>query len=148
MKNKKMKKLYAIFGGNFNPIHYGHIYSSERLSKEISISKIIFLPNNNPPHRKKTKTSIIDRIKMIKLAINDNPLFQISYLETKKKHIFYTVETLKKIRMNIGISQSLCLIIGEDNLQNLYLWKDWKKILLYSHLLICPRIHIKKKIVN
>lgn len=140
-----MKKLYAIFGGNFDPIHYGHIYSSEKLSKEIFIKKIIFLPNNNPPHREKTKTSIIDRIKMIKLAINKNPLFQISYLETKKKQIFYTIDTLKKIRIKIGYLQSLCFIIGEDNLQNLYLWKNWKDILLYSHLLICPRKHIKKK---
>lgn len=139
-----MKKLYAIFGGNFDPIHYGHIYSSEKLLKEISIKKIIFLPNNNPPHRKNTKTSIVDRIKMIKLAINKNSLFQISYLETKKKQIFYTIDTLKKIRIQIGLLQSLCFIIGEDNLQNLHLWKNWKEILSYSHLLICPRIHIKK----
>jgi len=80
-----MIKLYAVFGGNFDPIHNGHIYLSEQLAKEIYIKKIILLPNHNPPHRDKTETSITDKIKMIKLAIFNNPLFKISYLETKKK---------------------------------------------------------------
>ncbi|QCI21731.1 nicotinate-nucleotide adenylyltransferase [Buchnera aphidicola (Hyadaphis tataricae)] len=135
-----MNKLYAIFGGNFDPIHYGHILSVNNLAKEISINHIIFLPNNNPPHREKTKTSIIDRINMIKIAIKKNTLFKISYLETKKKQIFYTINTLKKIRKNIGFSASLCLIIGQDHLQHLHLWKDWQEILRFSHLLILPRI--------
>ncbi|AWI49532.1 nicotinate-nucleotide adenylyltransferase [Buchnera aphidicola] len=139
-----MKEIYAIFGGNFDPIHYGHIISAEKLSREISIKKIILLPNYGPPHRSKTKTSIIDRLKMIKFAIKDNKLFTISYLETKKNTTFYTIETLKKIRKKIGYLQPLCFIIGEDNLNNLNIWKDWKKILSLSHLLICPRIHIKK----
>ena len=139
-----MKEIYAIFGGNFDPIHYGHITSAEKLSHEISIKKIILLPNCGPPHRSKTKTSIIDRLKMIKFAIKDNKLFTISYLETKKNTTFYTIETLKKIRKKIGYLQPLCFIIGEDNLNNLNIWKDWKKILSLSHLLICPRIHIKK----
>ncbi|QCI17832.1 nicotinate-nucleotide adenylyltransferase [Buchnera aphidicola (Acyrthosiphon lactucae)] len=143
-----MEKLHAIFGGNFDPIHYGHIYSAEKLAKEISIEKIIFLPNNCPPHRDKTKTSIIDKIKMIKLAIQNNPLFQISYLETKKNNFFYTIDTLKKIRKTISYSRPLCFIIGEDNLKKFYLWKDWKKILLYCHLLICPRKHKKNDIIK
>jgi len=143
-----MKKLHAIFGGNFDPIHYGHIHTAEKLAQEINIEKIIFLPNNYPPHRKVTETSIIDKIKMIKLAINHSSLFQISYLETKKNNFYYTIDTLTKIRKKIGYLRPLCFIIGEDNLQNLYLWKDWQKIILCAHLLICPRTHIKKKIMN
>ncbi|ADP67418.1 nicotinate (nicotinamide) nucleotide adenylyltransferase [Buchnera aphidicola] len=140
-----MKKLCAIFGGNFDPIHYGHINLAEKLAKDISIKKIILLPNNYPPHRKKTQTSISDKIKMIKLAIHNNPLFEISYLETKKNNIFYTIDTLKKIRKKISHLEPLCFIIGEDNLQTFYLWKNWREILLYSHLLIYPRKHKKQK---
>lgn len=139
-----MKKIYAVFGGNFDPIHYGHITSAEKLAQEISIKKIILLPNNRPPHRSETKTSIIDKLKMIKFAINGKKLFKISYLETKKNKTFYTIETLKKIREEIGYIKSLCFIMGEDNLNNLNTWKDWKKILSLSHLLIFPRRHIKK----
>lgn len=143
-----MKKLYAIFGGNFDPIHYGHLCMAQNLANEICIEKIIFLPNNNPPHREKSKTSIIDRLKMIKMAINNNALFKISYLETKKIKCFYTIDTLKKIRKIIGYSRPLCFIIGEDNLQNFNLWKDWENILSYSHLLVCPRTHKKKVTIN
>lgn len=138
-----MKEIYAIFGGNFDPIHYGHILSAENLAKEISIKKIILLPNQNPPHRSKTKTSLKHKIKMIEYAIKDNNLFEISLLETTKKK-FYTIDTLKKIRLKIGFLKPLCFIIGEDNLNNLNLWKNWKEILSYVHLLILPRHTIKK----
>ncbi|CAL4324474.1 nicotinate-nucleotide adenylyltransferase [Buchnera aphidicola] len=139
-----MKKIYAILGGNFNPIHNGHIYSVQNIAKEINIKKIILLPNHHPPHRNITKTSLQDKINMIKLAINHNNLFTISYLETNYQKIFYTIDTLKKIRKKIGYYTSLCFIIGEDNLQYLYHWKEWKKILYFTHLLILPRQCIKK----
>jgi len=147
IKKLKMKKLHVIFGGNFDPIHYGHIYSAEKLAQKLSIKKIILLPNNNPPHRDQTKTSITDKINMIKLAIRHHSLFEVSYLETERKHIFFTIDTLKKIRKKIGFVQSLCFIIGEDNFYKFTLWKDWKTILSYSHLLICPRKYAKKKTI-
>ncbi|WP_261979359.1 nicotinate (nicotinamide) nucleotide adenylyltransferase, partial [Buchnera aphidicola] len=140
-----MKTLHGIFGGNFDPIHNGHIHLARRLAQEMYIEKIIFLPNNNPPHRIKNKTSIIDKINMIKLAINDYSLFEISYLETHNHHIFYTIDTLKKIREKINYSRPLCFIMGEDNLEYFHLWKDWDKILLYVHLVVCPRKYKKKK---
>lgn len=136
-----MNKLYVIFGGSFNPIHYGHIYFAKALIKKIPIKKILFLPNNKHPN-KKTKISIIDKLNMIKLSIENNSFFHISYLESKK-NVFYTIDTLKKIRKNIGQLEPLCFIMGYDNLQNLNLWKDWKSILLFSHLLILPRKCVK-----
>lgn len=138
-----MKEIYAVFGGNFDPIHYGHIISAERLAKEILIKKIILLPNRNPPHRSKTPTSLKHKLKMIEYVIKNNNLFELSLLETKKK-VSYTIETLQKIRSKIGFLQPLCFIIGEDNLNNLNIWKNWKEILSYAHLLILPRKSIKK----
>lgn len=84
-----MKEIYAIFGGNFDPIHYGHLISAKNLAKEISIKKIILLPNHYPPHRNKTTTSLKDKIKMIKYATKNDNLFEISLLETTKKKILY-----------------------------------------------------------
>lgn len=84
-----MKEIYAILGGNFDPIHYGHILSAEKLAKEISIKKIILLPNQNPPHRSKTKTPLKHKLKMMEYAIKNNNLFEISLLETKKKNFLY-----------------------------------------------------------
>ncbi|QIE02136.1 nicotinate-nucleotide adenylyltransferase [Buchnera aphidicola] len=139
-----MKKVYGIFGGNFDPIHYGHIYLAKKLRELVCIDKIIFLPNHYPPHRTRTQTSIVDKINMIKLAIHKYPSFQISYLEAYANHICYTVDTLKKIRKKINYSTSLCFIIGEDHLNTLHLWKNWKQILFYVHLIICPRNYKKK----
>lgn len=82
---------------------------------------------------------------MIKLAIKNNYLFTISILESKDKRIFYTIDTLKKIRKKIGYLKPLFFIIGQDNLELFDTWKDWKKILLLTHLIILPRKCTEKK---
>ncbi|XBC37545.1 MAG: hypothetical protein U0T58_02040 [Buchnera aphidicola (Meitanaphis elongallis)] len=81
-----MNSLYAVLGGTFNPIHYGHIITSEALAKKIFLEKIILLPNYTNLYRP-SNILIKHKINMIKLAIKDKPLFQINYLEIKKKYL-------------------------------------------------------------
>ncbi|XBC38057.1 MAG: adenylyltransferase/cytidyltransferase family protein [Buchnera aphidicola (Floraphis choui)] len=81
-----MTSSYAILGGTFNPIHYGHIITSKILAKKINLKKIILLPNYISLYQSKSNVSIKHRIKMIKLAIKGQPLFIINYIEIKKKY--------------------------------------------------------------
>ncbi|XBC39114.1 MAG: adenylyltransferase/cytidyltransferase family protein [Buchnera aphidicola (Nurudea shiraii)] len=81
-----MAKLYALLGGTFNPIHYGHIITSEILAKKINLKKIILLPRYINLYKTQYKILTKHRIEMIKLAIKNNKLlFDINYLEIKKK---------------------------------------------------------------
>ncbi len=132
-------KLYAILGGTFDPIHYGHLHLANSLIKKLSLSKIIFMPNHIPPHRPQPKASAKQRVAMIKYAIENNALFAVDELELKKTTPSYTIETLKTIRKHITPEQPLAFIVGQDVLLTLSTWHQWQSLIDYCHLVICQR---------
>lgn len=116
-------KKYGIFGGTFNPIHYGHLMICEYLKEELGLDEIIFIPTGNPPH-KDLDVSARARYDMVKLAIESNPGFEISDIETKRVKLSYTVDTVIELK-KIYKEEKLFFLIGLDTLFQL---KTWKKI--------------------
>lgn len=116
-------KKYGIFGGSFNPIHYGHLMICEYIKEEMGLDKVIFIPTGNPPH-KEIGVSAEDRYEMVKLAISPNPDFEISDIETTRVNLSYTVDTIRELK-KIYKKEKLYFLIGLDSLFQL---KTWKKI--------------------
>lgn len=116
-------KKYGIFGGSFNPIHYGHLMICEYIKEEMGLDKVIFIPTGNPPH-KDLGVSAEDRYEMVKLAISPNPDFEISDIETTRVNLSYTVDTIRELK-EIYKEEKLYFLIGLDSLFQL---KTWKKI--------------------
>ena len=116
-------KKYGIFGGSFNPIHYGHLMICEYIKEEMGLDKVIFIPTGNPPH-KDLEVSAKDRYEMVKTAISPNPDFEISDIETTRVNLSYTVDTIRKLK-KIYKEEKLYFLIGLDSLFQL---KTWKKI--------------------
>ena len=116
-------KKYGIFGGSFNPIHYGHLMICEYIKEEMGLDKVIFIPTGNPPH-KDLGVSAEDRYEMVKLAISPNPDFEISDIETTRINLSYTVDTIRELK-KIYKEEKLYFLIGLDSLFQL---KTWKKI--------------------
>ena len=116
-------KKYGIFGGSFDPIHYGHLMICEYIKEEMGLDKVIFIPTGNPPH-KDLGVSAEDRYEMVKLAISPNPDFEISDIETTRVNLSYTVDTIRELK-EIYKEEKLYFLIGLDSLFQL---KTWKKI--------------------
>ena len=116
-------KKYGIFGGSFNPIHYGHLMICEYIKEEMGLDKVIFIPTGNPPH-KDLGVSAEDRYEMVRLAISPNPDFEISDIETTRVNLSYTVDTIRELK-KIYKEEKLHFLIGLDSLFQL---KTWKKI--------------------
>lgn len=116
-------KKYGIFGGSFNPIHYGHLMICEYIKEEMGLDKVIFIPTGNPPH-KDLGVSAEDRYEMVRLAISPNPDFEISDIETTRVKLSYTVDTIRELK-EIYKEEKLYFLIGLDSLFQL---KTWKKI--------------------
>ena len=116
-------KKYGIFGGSFNPIHYGHLMICEYIKEEMGLDKVIFIPTGNPPH-KELELSAKDRYEMVRLAISPNPDFEISDIETTRVKKSYTVDTIKELK-KIYKEEKLYFLIGLDSLFQL---KTWMKI--------------------
>ena len=116
-------KKYGIFGGSFNPIHYGHLMICEYIKEEMDLDKVIFIPTGNPPH-KELELSAKDRYEMVRLAISPNPDFEISDIETTRVKKSYTVDTIRELK-KIYKEEKLYFLIGLDSLFQL---KTWMKI--------------------
>lgn len=116
-------KKYGIFGGSFNPIHYGHLMICEYIKEEMGLDKVIFIPTGNPPH-KELELSAEDRYEMVRLAISPNPDFEISDIETTRIKMSYTVDTIRELK-KIYREEKLYFLIGLDSLFQL---KTWMKI--------------------
>lgn len=116
-------KKYGIFGGSFNPIHYGHLMICEYIKEEMGLEKVIFIPTGNPPH-KDLELSAEDRYEMVRLAISPNPDFEISDIETTRVKKSYTVDTIRELK-KIYKEEKLYFLIGLDSLFQL---KTWMKI--------------------
>lgn len=131
--------LHALFGGTFDPIHYGHLQPVEALAALAGLEKVTLLPNNVPPHRPQPEASPAQRVAMIKLAIAGNPLFDLDLREMQHDTPSWTIETLASVRAERGSRQPLAFIIGQDSLLSLHKWHRWQELLTFCHLLVCQR---------
>ena len=129
----------AIFGGTFNPVHYGHLRCAEEARENFKLDRIWFMPSNLPPHKDRKGTiSAMHRIKMIKLAIMGNPYFRVSDLEAKRGGLSYSVSTISRFREADGI-ESLYFILGADAFAEIDTWKSWKKIFSLTNFIVASR---------
>lgn len=131
--------LHALFGGTFDPIHFGHLHPVEALAHQVGLQQVTLLPNNVPPHRPQPEASATQRVAMVKLAIADRPLFRLDPRELQRSAPSWTVETLAELRRERGSQQPLAFIIGQDSLLTLHKWHRWQDLLSLCHLLVCKR---------
>lgn len=112
----------------------------EAIREEFKIGKIIFMPAKIPPH--KDAAHIIDasnRLEMVKLAITDNPYFEVSDMEMKREGASYTVDTLIELHQKYGINEKIGLIVGADSLVNFKTWRNYPKILSQAKVIVASR---------
>lgn len=136
------KSLTALFGGTFDPIHYGHLLPVMALAQEIKLKHISLLPNHIPPHKPQPEASTLQRLAMLELAIEGNDLFSIDTRELSRADLnrpSFTIETLQGWRTENGTEKGLAFILGQDSLLSLPTWSDWQSLLQYCHLLVCRR---------
>lgn len=128
----------GVFGGMFNPPHYGHLAGAQEAAHQLNLDRVLFIPAAEPPHRKKPGVSAENRYEMTALAVESNPVFKPSRIELKRAEISYTVDTLAALRSRSPDSD-FYLIVGADELNSFTAWKRWNKILELSELVAMNR---------
>lgn len=134
-----MPELYVLFGGTFDPIHYGHLRLIEALAQQISLQKITILLNNVPPHRPQPQASAKQRLEMLHCAIAHCPQFDIDARELMRETPSWTITTLEELRAERGVKQPIGFILGQDSLLTLAQWYRWQDLLTLCHLIVCQR---------
>lgn len=129
----------GIYGGSFNPIHFGHIKIVNYVLEQLNLDKIIVIPVGTPSHRENNLVSGEFRLKMCQLAFKDSQKIEISDIEIKSNTTSYTIDTLKKIQSIYGEKHEFFEIIGEDSANYFSKWKDYKEILEKSKVVVLKR---------
>ena len=114
----------GVFGGTFDPVHYGHLLLAECCREQCRLDQVWFLPAAVPPHKRTGPLTPAEfRIEMIELAIAGNEAFAVSRYETDRGGVNYTVETLQHFQQENPESE-LFFLLGADMLHDLPHWRD------------------------
>ena len=131
-------KPIGIFGGTFDPIHYGHLRSAFELLQALELAEVRFVPCGDPPHRGVTFASAGQRLRLVELAIAGQDGFVADDRELRRGGPSYTIDTLAAMREEFP-DRSLCLIIGMDAFLGLGGWHRWDEILDFAHIVVAHR---------
>lgn len=130
--------IRAVFGGTFDPIHHGHLATSNALMKELGIDRLAFMPSATPPHRAQPEASAKQRLDMVRLACKDYPRFEAEDWELKQTRPSYTASTLAELSEHYP-GDTLIFVMGMDSLMSLNQWYQWQDIIKHAHIVVMPR---------
>ena len=133
------KRKIGIMGGNFNPPHLAHLMAAECTACELGLEKVIFLPTGKISYKdSRENASAKDRLEMTRLAISQNPMFDISDIESASEEYSYTCFTLEKLK-ELYNDAKLYFIVGADSLDYMDRWKHPQRIFNLASVAVVDR---------
>ena len=118
----------GIFGGTFDPVHYGHLILAETARETCRLEEVRFLPAYSPPHKRTQEiTTGKQRVEMLEFATAGFPEFVVDQRELKREGTSYTVETLAELKEQFPEAE-LHFLMGADSLIDLPNWREPQRI--------------------
>jgi nicotinate-nucleotide adenylyltransferase len=133
-----MSEPIGLFGGTFDPIHYGHLRTAFELWQLLGLEQVRFLPTGNPPHRESSLAPAELRLQMVRAAIAGQGAFVADDREMRRSGMSYTVDTLLDLRQEYP-ERSLCLLLGMDAFLGVPHWHRWREIFELAHVVVAHR---------
>lgn len=135
----------GVFGGTFDPVHFGHLRLAEEAADSLGLTRIRWIPAGQPTHRarenKLPRVVAAHRLEMVRLAIAGNARFELDPAESEASDPSYTVTTLERLRQDAacGKQRPLVLLLGADAFAGLASWRRWESLFDLAHLAIAHR---------
>jgi nicotinate-nucleotide adenylyltransferase len=133
----------AILGGTFDPVHNAHLAMAHAALAHLPVDKVVFMPTGHPPYRDAPHASAADRVKMLKLAIQENPRFAIDERELEPGASGYTADTLKDLGAESG--EDLYFLMGADQYAKLDTWHRPDEVRKLAELVVFARPGVQLK---
>lgn len=126
----------GVFGGSFNPIHFGHLLLADDLCEALLLDRVLFVPAAVPPHKPAAELASAEhRYRMTELAVSEHPRFAVSDIELRRSGPSYTVDTLHALRRE----GALHLLIGSETFLDLLSWREPREVARLARLVVAPR---------
>ncbi len=140
----------CLFGGTFDPPHFGHLILAQTIFEAEHFDQIVFVPAHTSPHKDKTVVSSVNlRKEMVKIAIQENPNFILSDIEIKRGGVSYSFDTIIEYKEKTGIdSKNLFYLIGSDSLKTFHSWHNSDQILDECQIIVAIRPGFRPSDIN
>lgn len=136
---QQVSRPIGILGGTFDPIHNGHLRLAQEALEQCHLANVRFIPSGTPPHRSPPTASAQHRVNMVRLALHGNAAFVLDEREAARNDPCYSVDTLSTLRTELGLQQSICLLLGGDAFLQLHTWHEWKRLFELAHIVVVQR---------
>ena len=130
----------GLFGGMFDPIHFGHLRTAHELHELLALERVVLLPAGDPPHREAPLADAGTRLAMLRAAVSEDPRFVVDDRELRRPGPSYTILTLEEMREERG-SQPIVLIVGMDAYAGIGRWHRAAELVDHAHIVIAKRPH-------
>lgn len=128
----------GIFGGTFDPIHYGHLRTALELLEGLSLERILFIPCGQQPLRDEPTAPSATRLSMVRAAVESEARFSVDTRELERAGPSYSVDTLTGLRAEHE-DRPLCLLLGMDAFLSLPDWHRWEELIGLVHIVVAHR---------
>lgn len=130
--------MIGIFGGTFDPVHYGHLRSALEVKEIFGLEEVRLIPSATPPHRQPPVASAEERLHMLNLAVLNQQGFLVDRREINRQGNSYMVDTLASLQKDFS-RQPLLLFIGSDAFNKLASWHQWRRLFDFAHIIVLTR---------
>ena len=135
-----MPSPLGLFGGTFDPVHFGHLRLATELAEAFHLERVIFIPAGLPYHRGRAAHATADeRLTMLKLATGRDARFDVDGRELRREGPTYTYDTLVEIRKERGPDAPLVFLSGSDSFAQIDTWHRWTELFELAHFAVAIR---------
>ena len=141
MKPDTAASPLGVFGGTFDPVHFGHLRLAEEASDALQLERVRWIPAGQPALRNAPRVGPAQRLDMVRLAISDNPRFELDSAEVDAEQTSFTVPTLERLRQTHGCGpdRPLVLLVGADAFAGMGGWHRWESLFDLAHIAVAHR---------
>jgi nicotinate-nucleotide adenylyltransferase len=133
------ERRVGIMGGTFDPVHHGHLVAAEEARWQFGLDRVVFVPTGQPWQKPVGVSDAEDRYQMTVIATASNPAFSVSRLEIDGARPTYTVDTLRRLAVELGPGARLFFVTGADAVLQILTWKDPHEVLALAELIAATR---------
>lgn len=135
-----MASALGLFGGTFDPVHFGHLRLAAEMREAFRLERVVFLPAGHPWQRSRdTYAAGADRVRMLELATAGEPAFAVDDREVRREGPSYTVDTLAEYRGECGPGTPLVFLCGTDAFARVETWHRWEALFDLAHFAVAVR---------
>jgi nicotinate-nucleotide adenylyltransferase len=128
----------GVFGGSFNPIHFGHLLAADDTRSQLRLDRVLFIPTGRPPHKRGPLAPYRHRLAMTRLALEGTPGFELCPIEESRHGPSYTADTLRELH-SLYPGAALFLIVGSDQYRDVASWHEPEMLAKLARIVVMSR---------